>query len=56
MVRLLCSTNPNILENTLNMTESTLPQEAIDSLNAQVEMVAQAFDALTEESFKTFLT
>lgn len=32
---------------------STLPQEAIDALNAQVEMVAQAFDSLTEESFKT---
>jgi len=53
MVRLLCSTNPNIPQNTLNMAESTLPQEAIDALNNQIEMVAEAFDALTEESFKT---
>jgi len=35
------------------MAESTLPQEAIDALNNQIEMVAEAFDALTEESFKT---
>tara|TARA_Y100000004_G_scaffold167458_1_gene200034 strand:+ start:56 stop:319 length:264 start_codon:yes stop_codon:yes gene_type:complete len=54
MVRLLCSTNPNIPQNVLNMGEvSTLPQEAIDILNEQVEMIAQAFDSLTEETFRT---
>tara|TARA_R100000406_G_scaffold72144_1_gene52422 strand:- start:1586 stop:1795 length:210 start_codon:yes stop_codon:yes gene_type:complete len=31
---------------------STLPQEAIDVLNEQVEMIAQAFDSLTAESFR----
>ena len=35
------------------MAESTLPQEVIDALDAQVEMIAKALDSLTEESFKT---
>ena len=35
------------------MAEITpLPQEAQDAINAQVEMIAQAFDSLTEESFR----
>jgi hypothetical protein len=53
MVRLLCSTNPNIPQNMLNMAEITpLPQEVIDEINAQIEMVVKVFDTLTEESFK----
>ena len=53
MVRLLCSTNPNTLQNALNMAEITpLPKEAQDAINAQVEMVVQAFDSLTEDSFR----
>jgi precorrin-3B methylase len=36
-----------------NMAETDLPQEVINAINEQIEMVAQAFDSLTEESFKT---
>ena len=32
---------------------STLPQEAIDSLAEQVDLIAHAFDSLDEESFRT---
>ena len=54
MVRLLCSTNPNILQNAFNMAEITpLPAEVKEALDEQVEMIAQAFDSLTEETFRT---
>lgn len=52
MVRLLCSTNPNTLQNTLNMAESTLPAEVKEVLDKQVEMIVQAFDSMTENSFR----
>ena len=52
MVRLLCSTNLNILQNALIMGESTLPAEVKEALDEQVEMIAQAFNSMTKDSFR----